>query len=147
MVQLIRRAAISPGLEFEHDECAITIPFTADPTEVTRSETCTERVVRHQREPNGAVRPTPLRLSTFSLPRPHLPFILLYESIHTTLVGLRALIAPQLGRLLLDAVGSRTTFWLSVGLAGTSAVLMAVLARTMRQRGIGRYGRLDLAEE
>ncbi len=67
----------------------------------------------------------------------------LYVSIHTTLLGMRMLIGPQIGRLIVEHSGVRSAFWVSACIAGLSIILMSALAKGMHNRRIGRYGQLD----
>ncbi len=63
----------------------------------------------------------------------------LYMGIHVGLTGIRALVGPHLGNMLVDLVGISATFWVSVALSGTSILFIIWLAWVMRRKKIGRY--------
>jgi len=58
----------------------------------------------------------------------------LYMGVHTTLTGVRGLVAPFVGAWLAERIGAQPLFGISSLLCWMSAVLMVLLARRVRQK-------------
>lgn len=57
----------------------------------------------------------------------------LYMSVHLFLTGLRALVAPQVGQLLMGPLGYRGVFWVTFGLMLIASGMMLALGRIERE--------------